>query len=118
MELAHFRSNKRTQILAALEPFDFWVGGHDLDHESGHEFGLHAIFRKISAMVTTSGDRDRDQRSQRFFWQISGVIMTRFHDRQQKARIINPGLFARRGTRQVRDQKNSYGAFILKLRRT
>jgi len=28
----------------------------------------------------------------------------------------NTGLFARVGTRQVRDQKNSYGAFILKLR--
>ena len=49
-----------------LEPF--WLGGHDLGHESGHEIGVHALFRKLSVVDTTFGDHDRDQRSRRFFW--------------------------------------------------
>jgi len=62
--------------------FDFGEGSHDFGHEVGHEIGFHDFFRELSVMATTFGDRDRGQRSRRFFWLISGVFMTRLRDRQ------------------------------------
>ena len=38
---------------------DLRVGGYDLGHEIGHEIGFHDLCRKISAVGTIFGDRDR-----------------------------------------------------------
>ena len=37
------------------------MGDHDLDHEIDHEIGFHDLFRELSIVGTTFGDRERDR---------------------------------------------------------